>query len=113
MVAASTSTVAKRDHLLVRMRGEAAWRHGWGIDEGDGSFAWLLTPNRFLEKFSFLATYKISGMKVWDGVTLPPSVTKAPHKLARDSEMGDFTEADFASARGVLSTVIPLAGRWW
>ena len=70
-------TLDLREHLLLRMRGEAVYRHAVIVGELDGQHFWVLTPNRFIEKFDF-GDKRLNAAKIWDGVTLPASLRLWP-----------------------------------
>ncbi len=78
-----------REHLLLRMRGEAVYRHAVIVGELDGQHFWVLTPHRFIEKFDF-GDKRLNAAKIWDGVTLPASLRRTMVSLAKDSAGGDF-----------------------
>ncbi len=110
---ATEESLTKGEHLLLRMRGDGTWWHAVVVEPNDGVLVWVLTPNRYLEKFDFTA-WGLCEAKMWDDVALPASVRGESTALATASARGVFTAGDLARPpwlRCGSSRRTPLAAR--
>ncbi len=80
----------------MKKRGEVAYRHCvvvHNVPQGH----WVLTPGRSLELIA-LDCRTWAAAKVWDGITLPPTVDATSTKTDAKSPLGKFSEAEIVAA---------------